>query len=145
MYQLRDYQQEAVDATLDHFRKSNESAVIVLPTGAGKSIVIAELCRLARQKVICLTHVKELVEQNHQKLIALGVDAGIFAAGLGRKDIKNKVTFASIQSIARGLEQHQDALSLLIIDECHRIPKDQQGQYHQVIEHFKQLNPTLLK
>jgi DNA repair protein RadD len=143
MYQLRDYQQEAVDATLDHFRKSNESAVIVLPTGAGKSIVIAELCRLARQKVICLTHVKELVEQNHQKLSALGVDAGIFAAGLGRKDIKNKVTFASIQSIARGLEQHQDALSLLIIDECHRIPKDQQGQYHQVIEHFKQLNPTL--
>ena len=143
MYQLRDYQQEAVDATLAHFRKSDESAVIVLPTGAGKSLVIAELCRLARHKVICLTHVKELVEQNHQKLKSLGLDAGIYSAGLGRKDLNNKVTFASIQSIARGLEQHNEALSLLIIDECHRIPKDQQGQYHQVIEHFKKLNPNL--
>ncbi|SBS33519.1 UvrABC system protein B [Marinomonas aquimarina] len=143
MYQLRDYQQEAVDATLKHFRKSDDSAVIVLPTGAGKSLVIAELCRLARHKVICLTHVKELVEQNHQKLSALGVEAGIYSAGLGRKDTHSKVTFASIQSIARSLEQHNDALSLLMIDECHRIPKQQQGQYHQVIEHFKKLNPKL--
>lgn len=143
MYQLRDYQQEAVNATIQHFRQSDDSAVIVLPTGAGKSLVIAELCRLARHKVICLTHVKELVEQNHQKLSALGVEAGIYSAGLGRKETQAKVTFASIQSIARSLEQHNEALSLLIIDECHRIPKDQQGQYHQVIEHFKTLNPTL--
>ncbi|MCO4785528.1 DEAD/DEAH box helicase [Marinomonas atlantica] len=143
MYQLRDYQQEAVDATLNHFRSTDDSAVIVLPTGAGKSLVIAELCRLARQKVICLTHVKELVEQNHQKLTALGVDAGIYSAGLGRKDTQNKVSFASIQSIARGLEQHHEPLSLLIIDECHRIPKSEQGQYHAVIRHFKKLNPAL--
>ncbi|MEP1706011.1 MAG: DEAD/DEAH box helicase family protein, partial [Marinobacter sp.] len=62
-FKLRPYQQEAVDATLNHFRRSDESAVIVLPTGAGKSLVIAELARLAKRKILVLTHVKELVEQ----------------------------------------------------------------------------------
>ena len=143
MYQLRDYQQEAVDATLRHFRKSDDSAVIVLPTGAGKSLVIAELCRLARHKVICLTHVKELVEQNHRKLTELGIDAGIYSAGLQRKELHHKATFASIQSLARGLNECQAPLSLLIIDECHRIPKSEQGQYHAAIAHFKSLNPKL--
>ena len=143
MYQLRDYQQEAVDATLTHFRSSDDSAVIVLPTGAGKSLVIAEICRLARHKVICLTHVKELVQQNHQKLTDLGIDAGIYSAGLKRKELDHKVTFASIQSLARGLDDNQDPLSLLIIDECHRIPKSEEGQYHAAIAHFKQLNPKL--
>ncbi|MFD1383597.1 DEAD/DEAH box helicase [Rhodanobacter aciditrophus] len=143
MYQLRDYQQEAVDATLRHFRKTDDSAVIVLPTGAGKSLVIAELCRLAKHKVVCLTHVKELVEQNHQKLTALGVDAGIYSAGLGRKDLTSKITFASIQSLARSLEKHTEPLSLLIIDECHRIPKEDQGQYHAAIAHFRALNPHI--
>ncbi|WP_372743402.1 DEAD/DEAH box helicase family protein, partial [Neptunomonas sp.] len=39
-YTLRAYQQDAVDLTIRHFRHSNDSAVIVLPTGAGKSLVI---------------------------------------------------------------------------------------------------------
>ena len=65
MFILRPYQQQAVDATVQHFRTTNKAAVIVLPTGAGKSLVIAELARLARRKILVLTHVKELVEQNH--------------------------------------------------------------------------------
>ncbi len=47
-FTLRPYQREAVDATLAHFRKHQQPAVIVLPTGAGKSLVIAELARVAR-------------------------------------------------------------------------------------------------
>lgn len=53
-------------------------AVIVLPTGAGKSLVIAELARLARGRVLVLAHVKELVAQNHAKYQALGLEADIF-------------------------------------------------------------------
>ena len=68
-FKLRPYQQEAVDATLKHFRKSDESAVIVLPTGAGKSLVIAELARLARRKILVVTHVKELVEQDRKSVV----------------------------------------------------------------------------
>ena len=103
VFQLRDYQQEAVTAVLKHFRKTNESAVIVLPTGSGKSLVIAELARLAKRKILVLTHVKELVEQNHQKYETYGVTAGIYSAGLKLKETQHQVTFASIQSAARNL------------------------------------------
>ncbi|HCM48283.1 MAG TPA: ATP-dependent helicase [Colwellia sp.] len=121
VFQLRDYQQEAVSAVLKHFRKTNESAVIVLPTGSGKSLVIAELARLAKRKILVLTHVKELVEQNHQKYESYGVTAGIYSAGLKLKETQYQVTFASIQSAARNLDDFSDPYSLIIIDECHRV------------------------
>ena len=161
-FQLRDYQQEAVSATLKHFRKSNESAVIVLPTGSGKSLVIAELARLANHKILVLTHVKELVEQNHQKFESLGLNAGIYSAGLKQKNTHHQVTFASIQSAARNLEHFNHEYSLIIIDECHRVnlatqdvPKQNSpnkdgeqeqassNQYQQVIEHLTQINPNI--
>ena len=50
---------------------------LCLPTGAGKSLVIAELARLARGRVLVLAHVKELVAQNHAKYLALGLEADI--------------------------------------------------------------------
>ncbi len=90
-FQLRDYQQEAVSSVLKHFRKTDESAVIVLPTGSGKSLVIAELARLAKRKILVLTHVKELVEQNHQKYETYGVSAGIYSAGLKLKQLNDRV------------------------------------------------------
>jgi DNA repair protein RadD len=121
VFQLRDYQQEAVSKVLKHFRKSNESAVIVLPTGSGKSLVIAELARLAKRKILVLTHVKELVEQNHQKYETYGVTAGIYSAGLKLKETQHQVTFASIQSAARNLDDFSEPYSLIIIDECHRV------------------------
>lgn len=67
--QLRDYQQQAVDAAVTHFTSSDDTAVLVLPTGAGKSIVIAELARIANGRVLVLTHVKELVAQNAEKSV----------------------------------------------------------------------------
>jgi len=121
VFQLRDYQQEAVSKVLKHFRRTNESAVIVLPTGSGKSLVIAELARLAKRKILVLTHVKELVEQNHQKFESYGVTAGIYSAGLKLKETQHQVTFASIQSAARNLDDFNTPYSLIIIDECHRV------------------------
>ncbi|WBE26114.1 DEAD/DEAH box helicase [Denitrificimonas caeni] len=142
-FKLRPYQQEAVDATLKHFRKSDDSAVIVLPTGAGKSLVIAELARLARRKILVVTHVKELVEQNHAKYQSYGVQGGIFSAGLKRKDNQHQVTFASVQSVAANLERFQDEYSLIIIDECHRISGDENSQYQRIIEQLRQQNTGL--
>ncbi|MGZ5279202.1 MAG: DEAD/DEAH box helicase, partial [Pseudobdellovibrionaceae bacterium] len=118
-YQLRPYQQEAVLATLKHFRADKSPAVIVLPTGAGKSLVIAELARLAKGRVLVVAHVRELVEQNHTKYLTFGLDAGIYSAGLNRKETEHKVIFGSIQSIARAPEEFFENFSLLVIDECH--------------------------
>jgi DNA repair protein RadD len=143
MFKLRPYQQESVQATLSHFRQERTPAVLVLPTGAGKSIVIAELARLARGRVLILAHVKELVEQNHAKYISLGLEAGIFSAGLQRKDAEQKVIFGSIQSIARASDDFFANFSLLVIDECHRVSVDGETQYFQVIEKMQKQNPEL--
>ena len=143
IFTLRPYQQEAVDATLNHFRRHKTPAVIVLPTGAGKSLVIAELARLARGRVLVLAHVKELVAQNHAKYQALGLEADIFAAGLKRKESHGKVVFGSVQSVARNLDAFQGEFSLLIVDECHRIGDDEESQYQQILTHLTKVNPHL--
>ncbi|RFT10836.1 ATP-dependent helicase [Providencia rettgeri] len=140
---LRPYQQEAVDATVDHFRKQTHPAVIVLPTGAGKSLVIAELARLARGRVLVLAHVKELVEQNHAKYLTYGLQADIFAAGLNRKESQSKVVFGSVQSVARNLKAFDAHFSLVIIDECHRISLNDKSQYQQIIQALQSNNPSL--
>ncbi|WP_369790194.1 DEAD/DEAH box helicase [Rouxiella sp. WC2420] len=142
-FTLRPYQQEAVDATLRHFRKYDEPAVIVLPTGAGKSLVIAELARVARGRVLVLAHVKELVAQNHSKYLSYGLQADIFAAGLNIKQSEGKVVFGSVQSVAPNLDKFDSAFSLLIIDECHRISDDDKSQYQQIIAHLRTQNPRL--
>lgn len=142
-FTLRPYQREAVDATLRHFRQSDESAVIVLPTGAGKSLVIAELARLARRRILVLTHVKELVEQNHAKYQSYGLEGGIFSAGLNRKESHHQVTFASVQSVSANLDQFRDEYSLVIIDECHRVSGEETSQYQRIIKLLRQQNDSL--
>lgn len=141
--ELRPYQREAVQATLAHFRTSDAPACIVLPTGAGKSVVIAELARLAKGRVLVLAHVKELCEQNHDKFTRMGLEAGLYAAGLGLKQTNYSVTFASVQSVARNLDAFAAQHSLLVVDECHRVSDDDQSQYAQVVRTLTQKNPRL--
>jgi DNA repair protein RadD len=143
MYQLRDYQQTAVDKTLEYFRKSRDPAVIVLPTGAGKSLVIAELARIAKGRVLVLAHVKELVEQNHLKYESYGLEAGIYSAGLNQKDSHQKVIFGSIQSVARASSDFFKDFTLLVIDECHRVGLEQETQYAQVISKLQHDNEDI--
>ncbi|MGV3345895.1 DEAD/DEAH box helicase [Enterobacteriaceae bacterium LUAb1] len=142
-YTLRPYQQEAVDATLAWFRRSRQPAVIVLPTGAGKSLVIAELAKQARGRVLVLAHVKELVAQNHSKYAHWGLPADIFAAGLQQRNASSRVVFGSVQSVARNLAYFDDTFTLLIIDECHRISDEKESQYQQVLQYLRQRNPKL--
>lgn len=143
MYTLRPYQNEAVQNTLKYFRVKKEPAVIVLPTGAGKSLVIAELAKIAKGRVLVLAHVKELVEQNHAKYVSYGLEAGIYSAGLSKKETTQKVIFGSIQSVARAKQSFFDDFNLLIIDECHRVNADDDTQYAQVIKKLTDKNENL--
>lgn len=143
MYKLRDYQQQAVQNTVQYFRKKREPAMIVLPTGAGKSLVIAELARIANGRVLVLAHVKELVEQNCEKYKSYGLEAGTFSASLGKKDKDQKVIFGSIQSVARAKDDFFNDFSLLVIDECHRVADEGSTQYQDVIKKLLERNPQL--
>jgi DNA repair protein RadD len=142
-YQLRPYQREAVDKTVAYFKKRPDPALIVLPTGAGKSLVIAELARIAKGRVLVLAHVKELVEQNHAKYVTLGLEAGIFSASLGQKDWDQKAIFGSVQSVARAPTDFFRNFSLLVIDEAHRVADEGATQYQEVITRLREHNPQL--
>jgi DNA repair protein RadD len=143
MYQLRPYQKEAVDNTVKYFQRKRDPALIVLPTGAGKSLVIAELAKIAKGRVLVLAHVKELVEQNHAKYESYGLEAGIFSASLGKKDWGQKAIFGSVQSVARAPDEFFQDFSLLVIDECHRVADEGSTQYQEVIQKLRSHNPQL--
>ena len=129
---------------LEWFRSTSEPGLLCLPTGAGKSLVIAELARLARGRVLVLAHVRELVEQNHAKYQAYGLEADIYSAGLGQKQAARQVVFGSVQSVVRNLHAFRDAgFTLLVIDECHRVSLEEDSSYQQVISHLRQQNPQL--
>ncbi|MGY0217131.1 DEAD/DEAH box helicase family protein [Endozoicomonadaceae bacterium StTr2] len=143
-FKLRPYQTDAVQSVIQHFRKSDDPAVVVLPTGAGKSLVISELGRIARGRVLVLAHVKELVEQNHAKYESYGLSASIFSAGLKRKEASEQVVFGSVQSVVRNLDAfNDDNFTLLVIDECHRVSAATDSSYHKVINHLRRHNPRL--
>jgi DNA repair protein RadD len=143
MYKLRPYQKDSVDSVVKYFRVNDSPAIIVLPTGAGKSLVIAEIAKIAQGRVLVLAHVKELVQQNHAKFEAYGLSAGIYSAGLFRKDYVDKVIFGSIQSVARAGDEFFKNFSIVIIDECHRVSMDSSSQYRQVISKLKEGNSDI--
>ncbi|RME98662.1 MAG: DEAD/DEAH box helicase [Alphaproteobacteria bacterium] len=136
--ELRPYQRDAVDAVWRHIAASDTNPAVVLPTGSGKTHVIAELCRDAVQKwdgrVIVLAHVKELLEQAAGKLRAVAPDLpiGVFSAGLGRRDIGYAVTIAGIQSVYQRAHD-LGPFDLVIVDEAHLIPPDGEGMYRRFL------------
>lgn len=144
VFKLRDYQRQAVDSVVTHFRRENTPAVVVLPTGSGKSLVIAELARLAKRGcVLVLAHVQELVLQNYQKFVSLGGEASIFSAGLGEKSLEHSVIFASVQSLARHVDQLHMCVSLVVVDECHRVSIDGLDQYHTIFQAVQKHNANV--
>lgn len=144
MSQLRPYQRDAVDAVWNHIAKSDTNPAVVLPTGSGKTHVIAELCRDAVQKwngrVIVVAHVKELIEQAAGKLQAVAPDlpVGVFSAGLGRRDLGCAVTIAGIQSVYQRAHD-LGPLDLVIVDEAHLIPPDGEGMYRRFLADARDL------
>src|SRR4051812_186916 len=98
---------------------------------------------MAKGRVLVLAHVKELVEQNHEKYVSYGLSAGIFSASLGKKDRHAKAIFGSVQSIARASDSFYDDFSLLVIDECHRVADESDTQYQEVIRKLQARNPGL--
>lgn len=144
-YTLRPYQQESVDALLAYFQHQKGHPILVLPTGAGKSVILAEIIRLAlgwNSRCLMTTHVKELVEQNAEKMEALlppGV-VGVNSAGLGRRDFDHPVICAGIQSVHRHVDR-LGAFDLVLIDECHLVPQERQGRYREMLDELLVLNP----
>ena len=119
-----------------------------MPTGSGKSHVIAQLCKEANDKVdgvqiLMLTHQKELIAQNAEKLKQHWHDApiGIFSASLGKRQVK-QITFAGIQSVWRHAKKIGPR-RLVIVDEAHTISHKDQGIYRKFLNELKAMEPKM--
>jgi DNA repair protein RadD len=145
---LRPYQREAIDALYAFFEHTSGHPLVTLPTGSGKSVIIAAFiqevfAQWPRSRILVLTHVKELIEQNFLQLVRLWPEApaGIYSAGLRRRDIGDAITFAGIQSVYRAAEE-LGSYDLVLIDECHLIPPKGAGMYRTFLGGMNGLNPA---
>jgi DNA repair protein RadD len=149
MYELRPYQIEAVEAVHVHICTKQTNPCAVLPTGSGKSVVMAETIRRWKKQApwvrgCILAHRKELVQQNAEKLKSASGDSsiGLFSAGLGRKDFDSPILFASIDSIYKRSGEFQP-FDFIFVDEAHRIPPSGEGKYRTFIKGCQRFNPEL--
>lgn len=146
---LRPYQRQAIDDLYAWLEKNDGHPCLVLPTGSGKSVIIAELCREAVQtwpgtRLLMMTHVKELIEQNADKLLRVWPNAplGVYSASIGRRELSEPITFAGVQSI-RGHVAELGRVDLCIVDEAHLISHKDEGVYRQIAKELEELNPAV--
>ena len=133
--QLRSYQTKAISDLRDSFnKKGKKSPLLVMPTGAGKTVVFAEISKSLAQNnknVLILVHRKELIDQASKKLKAIKVNHGIIAAKYKPK--KSNIQIASVQTLVRRLEKKLFEPSWIIIDEAHHAAA---GSWQKIISTF---------
>lgn len=144
--ELRPYQIEAIDAIYNYFSENGGNPVVSLPTGSGKSVVIAEFIRRSITEwpdtnIIVLSHVAELLSQNLNELLTIWPDApaGLYSAGLGKRDLRSKIIFAGIQSIHRRAYD-LNRVDLVLIDECHLVSDKSNAMYRKLLKTLLRIN-----
>lgn len=145
---LRAYQSEAIEATLNYFKKGNKGhPLVVLPTGSGKTHVLGGLCQEIHKRwptveVLIVSHVQEILKQDYDALASYipPRKLGLYSAGLGRRDVC-QFTVASIQSIYKHHETFKNH-RVIIVDEAHLIPPSGEGRYRTFFDNMK--NPRVI-
>lgn len=131
MLTLRPYQMEPVRKAVGFFRLDNpDPALLVLPTGAGKSLIAAEVAAACPDPILVVQPTKELLEQNLGKYRQLCGDlapAGVYSTSFGKHQIDH-VTFATIGSIKSiGTTFRELGFRKMLIDEAHLYPRKEQS------------------
>ena len=146
--ELRHYQIAAKEAAYKYLSTNVGNPAIVIPTGGGKTPVIAATCKDVvvnwGGRVLTVAHTKELVQQTANKLMAVcpEVQFGVYSAGLNRKETKAPVIVAGIQSIYKKATSLK-AFDLMLIDEVDMVPPDGDGMYRQLISELLVINPKM--
>lgn len=149
-FELRDYQRAAIDATYQYWAdQRGDNPLIVAPTGAGKTAIIAQLVKDAMSfsgtRVLMLTHVKELLEQGAQGLLRMypEADFGFYSASIGQKRLDKPITFAGIQSVWKKAYEMIPPPDLVLIDEAHMLPRNADTRYGKFVADLKLCNPSV--
>lgn len=134
MYKLRDYQEKSVEKGLEILNsKKPRKGLLVLPTGAGKSLIVAELARTFDKPLICLQPSLELLQQNLKKLIDLGGEATIYSASMNERNLSH-LTFATIGTLIKAKKELKEmGVKHIIVDEAHLKSKSG-SQLHDLVK-----------
>ena len=133
---LRPYQDDCGKALMADINNTG-NPILQLPTGAGKSIIIADIARRCKEKwggikILVLAHRAKLVEQDAEKFMKLGIVPSIYCAELKRKEI-GQFTLGTILSVARHTEEFKD-FHLVIVDEVQMINNEDEGSYRKFLK-----------
>jgi DNA repair protein RadD len=152
MMQDRQYQVKAENSIFEFFAKVPEPTrhpLIAMPTGTGKGVVIAKFVtkvmqQWPNQRIMGLTHVKELIAQNASKLKEIWPNApvGIYSAGLKSKQNQYPITFGGVASVVSKVEEF-GSVDLLLIDEAHLLSSKSDSMYQKIIKQLSLVNPYL--
>lgn len=132
-YILREYQKQASNAAIAFFndKEKKDNALLVLATGAGKSLVVADIAYRLDSDVLVFNPSKEITQQNYAKMKSYGVECSMYSASVGEKII-SKITFATIGSVKNCSELFSH-FKYVIIDEAHYVnPK--KGMYKEFLK-----------
>lgn len=133
---LRKYQDDCGIALMGDI-ENHGNPILQLPTGAGKSIIVADIARRCRErwggiKILVLTHRAKLVEQDAEKFEKLGLPSSIYCAGLKKKQV-GQFTLGTILSVARHTDEFKD-FHLVIVDELQMINNEDEGTYRKFLK-----------
>ncbi len=134
MFKLRDYQQAASDKAVAFLLdiKKRHNGLIVIPTGGGKSWIIADIANRLNSNVLIFCPSKEILTQNYEKMqIVCPFDCSVYSASVGQKQIA-KITFATIGSAINHMDEFQ-CFKYIIVDEAH-LCNPKEGMYKTFFE-----------
>lgn len=134
---LRDYQQKSSDAAVTFLldTKKKHNGLIVIPTGGGKSWVIADIANRLNGNVLIFCPSKEILIQNYEKMqVVCPFDCSVYSASVGQKQI-SRITFATIGSAINRMEEFQH-FKYIIVDEAH-LCNAKEGMYKKFFESLK--------
>ena len=141
---LRPYQQQAHDAAIDWVKNTADPCVLELPTGSGKSLIVAAIANtlhnISKGKyVLCIVPSKELLEQNAEKYEATGNPCSLFSASVGETCLKYPVVFGTPVSVKNKIHRFGSRFCAVVLDEAHKITPTVKG----IIDKLKEQNPHL--
>lgn len=145
-----EHQEIGIQSIFNYFENNEQgNPIVATPCGTGKSVIIGGFLERtfnmwAGQKIMVLTHVKELIAQNYAKLINMWdtAPAGIHSASLNKRDIHNNILFAGIGSVVRRAKEFGH-IDLIIVDECDLVSPSQATMYQRFLEDLKKVNPYI--
>ena len=129
---LRPYQKRASDAAVRAFSDGTRNGLLIIPTGGGKTHVIADVAMRLDSPLLVFAPNQEILKQDYEKVCETGMfDVGIYSASVNRKNIR-RITLATIGSVYNHMEDF-GLFRYVMVDEAHLVGS-KSGMYKEFIE-----------